>query len=140
MIHKPCWNWSTYVNQNYFKLVKILTQTLLKLTHKCYSKFIKISQNWLPHVAEIESQTLHKITQSYSNLIQTRYWNSPTKVRQNYLKLVKINPHTLLKLTNKSYSKLLKINQNWSKNVTQIHLPNYFKFVKIDRKALLKIT
>ena len=59
---------------------------LLKLTHKCYSKLLKIS----------------------FKLTHKRYSNSPTNVTQNYLKFLQ----TLLKLTHKCYSKLLKIFAN----------------------------
>ena len=68
---------STKLNQSYLKLVKFDPQTLLKLTHKRYSKLLKISQkfthkhyskflkicrNRSTHVTQIAPQTLFKIT------------------------------------------------------------------------------
>ena len=45
MIRKGYTNCPTNVTQNYLKLIRINSQTLLKLTHKRYSKLLKISQN-----------------------------------------------------------------------------------------------
>ena len=79
-------------------------QTLLKLSHKRYSKLLKIS--------------FTNITQNYlklvSNLPKKRYSNWPfiiitIIIIMTIIIIIIIGPQTLLKLTHKRYSKLLKI-------------------------------
>ena len=95
-MHKRYPNWPTNVTQNYLKLLEINPQTLLKLTHKPYTKWIKIFK-----------------------VYPTCPSNWPIKITQISIKLVKNDPQRLFKLTKKRYSKLLYISQNWPTNVTK---------------------
>ena len=101
MNHKSYSNWCTDVTQNLLKLVKIDPHTLLKFTHKRFSKLLKIRQNWSSHVTQIDQQMLLKITLNYSELIHKGYSNWPTSNPPSFLNLVEFDPHTLLKLANK---------------------------------------